>query len=110
MTFDSDVRSKRWHEFYGFVRPEKTFDGKANQPDKDHFDDWMACTVELVEKYCLRLVWFDWWIEQPAFEPYLRRFAVYYYNQGIGPGRGVAINYKNVAFPDGAVVLDVERG
>jgi alpha-L-fucosidase len=55
-------------------------------------------------------VWFDWWIEQPAFEPCLRRFAAYYYNQGMGRGEGVAINYKNAAFPDGAAVLDVERG
>ena len=44
------------------------------------------------------------------FEPYLRRFAAYYYNQAMGRGEGVAINYKNKAFPDGAAVLDVERG
>jgi alpha-L-fucosidase len=92
------------------ARPEKTPDGKANQPDREYLDDWMARTVELVEKYRPQLVWFDWWIEQPAFEPYLRGFAAYYYNQGVGRGEGVAINYKNAAFPDGAAVLDVERG
>jgi len=110
MTFDSDVRSKRWHDFYGPAQPEKTPDGGANPPDRDHLDDWMARTVELVEKYRPQLVWFDWWIEQPAFAPYLRRFAAYYYNQGAGRGEGVAINYKLKAFPDGAAVLDVERG
>jgi alpha-L-fucosidase len=110
MTFDSDVRSKRWHDLYGPAQPEKTPDGKPNQPDRAYLDDWMARTVELVEKYHPQLVWFDWWIEQPAFAPYLRRLAAYYYNQGAGRGEGVAINYKNAAFPDGAAVLDVERG
>jgi alpha-L-fucosidase len=110
MTFDSDVRSKKWHDFYGPAEPEKTKDGKVHPPDRDHLDDWMARTVELVEKYRPQLVWFDWWIEQPAFEPYLRRLAAFYYNRGAGRGEAVAINYKNKAFPDGAAVLDIERG
>jgi alpha-L-fucosidase len=110
MTFDSDVRSKKWHEFYGPAQPEKTPDGKPNPPDPEYLDDWMARTVELVEKYRPQLVWFDWWIEQPVFEPYLRRFAAYYYDRAAGSGEGVAINYKNKAFPDGAAVLDIERG
>jgi alpha-L-fucosidase len=110
MTFDSDVRSKKWNDFYGPAQPEKGPDGKTNPPDRAHLEDWMARTVELVERYHPQLVWFDWWIEQPAFEPYLRRFAAYYYNQAMGRGEGVAINYKNEAFPDGAAVLDVERG
>ncbi|HSD67651.1 MAG TPA: alpha-L-fucosidase [Vicinamibacteria bacterium] len=110
MGFDSDVRSKRWHDFYGPAQPEKAPDGRPNPPDQAYLDDWLARTVELVEKYHPQLVWFDWWIEQPVFAPYLRRFAAYYYNQGVGRGEGVAINYKNAAFPDGAAVLDVERG
>jgi alpha-L-fucosidase len=110
MTFDSDVREKKWHGLYGPAQPEKTPDGKPNPPDREYLDDWMARTVELVEKYRPQLVWFDWWIEQPVFEPYLRRFAAYYYDHGAGSGEAVAINYKNKAFPDGAAVLDVERG
>jgi alpha-L-fucosidase len=109
LTFDSDVRSRKWHDFYGPAEPE-TKDGKPNPPDREHLDDWMARTVELLEKYRPQLVWFDWWIEQPAFEPYLRRLAAFYYNRGAGRGEAVAINYKNQAFPDGAAVLDVERG
>ena len=35
-----------------------------------------------MDKYQPQLVWFDWWIEQPAFQPYLQRFAAYYYNRG----------------------------
>ena len=110
MSFDSDVRAKTWNDLYGPAQPEKTPDGKPGVPDRPFLDDWLARTVEIVEKYDPQLVWFDWWIEQPVFEPYLRRFASYYYNHGAGHGQGVAINYKNRAFPDGAAVLDVERG
>lgn len=46
----------------------------------------------------------------PAFAPYLRKFAAYYYNRGAQWGRGVAINYKNQAFPEKAAVYDIERG
>jgi alpha-L-fucosidase len=56
------------------------------------------------------VVWFDWWIEQIVFEPYLQKFASYYYNKGLEWGLGVAINYKNRAFPEEAAVWDVERG
>jgi hypothetical protein len=110
MAFDSDVRTKKWHDFYGPARPEKTPDGQPNQPDRSTSTTGWHGRSSSWEKYRPQLVWFDWWIEQPAFAPYLRRFAAYYYNQGAGRGTGVAINYKNAAFPDGAAVLDVERG
>jgi len=63
-----------------------------------------------VDKYQPQLVWFDWWIEEPAFEPYRKAFAAYYYNRAAQWGRGVAINYKNQAFPPEAAVYDIERG
>jgi len=104
MTFDSDVKDPRYAAFYGPAKPDKT------QPDKAYLDDWLGRAVELVDKYKPQLVWFDWWIEQPVFQPYLRAFAAYYYNRGAEWGRGVAINYKNRSFPDKAAVLDIERG
>jgi alpha-L-fucosidase len=55
-------------------------------------------------------VWFDWWIEQPVFQPYLQRFAAFYYNRGVEWGKGVAINFKNKTFPARTAVFDVERG
>jgi alpha-L-fucosidase len=63
-----------------------------------------------VDKYRPQLVWFDWWIEQPVFQPYLQAFTAYYYNSGAEWKQGVAINYKNKSFPDKAAVLDIERG
>jgi len=104
MKFDSDVRDSRYIDFYGPAQPETT------QPNEEFLEDWFSRLCELVDKYHPQVVWFDWWIEQPAFEPYLRRFAAYYYNRGFQWNRGVAINYKNQAFPRKAAVFDVERG
>lgn len=104
MAFPSDVQNPAWAALYGPAQPE-------DAPPSDEFlQDWLLRTCELVDKYRPQLIWFDWWIEQPAFEPYLRAFTAYYYNQAAAWGQSVAINYKNRAFPDGTAVFDVERG
>jgi alpha-L-fucosidase len=108
--FDSDVRDPRYAGLYGPARPRKRAEDLSEPPDAGFLDDWLARTAELVDRYRPQLVWFDWWIEQPAFRPYLRRFAAFYYNRGAEWGKGVAINYKHEAFPAKAAVLDVERG
>lgn len=104
MKFDSDVRDPRYAGLYGPARPENT------QPNMAYLDDWLVRTCEIVDKYKPELIWFDWWIEQPVFKPYLQRFAAFYYNRGEQWNRGVAINYKNQAFPAKTAVLDIERG
>ena len=104
MLFDSDVKDPRYAGLYGPAEPERT------QPDQAYLDNWLARTCELVDKYRPELIWFDWWIEQPAFEPYKQKFAAFYYNRGAEWKRGVAINYKKEAFPERAAVLDIERG
>jgi alpha-L-fucosidase len=104
MAFGSDVRDPAQAALYGPAQPE-------DAPLTGEFlEDWLLRTCELVDNYRPQLVWFDWWIEQPAFEPYLRAFAAYYYNQAAAWGRGVAINYKNRAFREGTAVYDIERG
>ncbi len=109
--FDSDVPDPRFAGLYGPAHPWKTPDGKKDtRPAKAFLDDWLARTAELVDRYRPQLVWFDWWIGQPAFEPYLRRFAAFYYNRAAEWNQEVAINYKNQAFPEGVAVLDIERG
>jgi alpha-L-fucosidase len=104
MNFDSDVKDPRYAAFYGPAKPDKT------QPDQAYLNDWLARTTEIVDKYQPELIWFDWWIEQPVFQPYLQKFAAFYYNRGAEWKRGVAINYKNKSFPERAAVLDIERG
>src|SRR5690348_12897568 len=75
MAFDSDVKDPRNASFYGPAQPDKT------QPDKAFLDDWLVRASEIVDKYQPQVVWFDWWIEQPVFQPYLQKFAAYYYNR-----------------------------
>ena len=102
--FPSDVTDPASVDLYGPASREEM------QPSRAFLDDWLVRCCEIVDKYRPELVWFDWWIEQPAFEPYLRRFAAYYYNRASEWGREVAINYKFDAFAPGTAVFDVERG
>lgn len=104
MGFDSDVQDARYAELYGPAQSEK------HQPNEEFLDDWLLRTCELVDNYEPQIVYFDWWIQEPAFRPYLQKFAAYYYNRAAQWERGVAINYKHDAFPEGTAVFDVERG
>lgn len=117
--FPSDVQDPAYADFYGPAVQHEDCDGTQQNtpaldsrpfPDKAYLDDWLARTSELVDKYQPQLVWFDWWIDHDAFEPYLREFAAYYYNRGLEWGKEVAINYKNDSYPDGTAILDLERG
>ena len=102
--FDSDVQDPNYDGLYGPAMPKKT------NPNRDYLDDWYARTAELVEKYQPQLVWFDWWIEEPAFVSYLQKFGAFYYNKGLEWNKGVVINYKHKSFPIEAAAYDIERG
>ena len=110
--FCSDVQDSRYEDFYGPDQPAPTDFGDLEQcpPDEAFLADWLRRTCELVDRYQPQLIWFDWWIQHHAFAPYLRRFAAHYYNRGLEWGKGVAINHKFEAFPEGVAVFDVERG
>jgi len=112
---DSDVKDARYLDLYGPAKPAslnpREPPGPENvPPDGEFLSDWLLRAVELVEKYRPQVFYFDWWIENPAFEPYLKAFTAYYYNRAYQWGIEVVINYKHRAFPEGAAVLDVERG
>jgi alpha-L-fucosidase len=104
MCFDSDVRAGRHADLYGPAQPQEL------PPGQDFLDEWLAHTAELVERYRPQLLYFDWWIHQPAFKPYLPRLAAFYYNRMAEADRGPVLAYKHDAFPPGAAVYDVERG
>jgi alpha-L-fucosidase len=111
MKFDSDVEDPNYAGLYGPAQPRRLPGTNAdNPPDEKFLKDWLARSCELVDKYQPEVVWFDWWIEQPVFAPYLQKFAAYYYNRGSEWKKGVAINYKNKSFPEKAAVYDIERG
>jgi alpha-L-fucosidase len=102
--FPSDVQDARYAGLYG---PARQSHERLNHA---FMADWLARMVELIDKYQPQLIWFDWWIEQKALEPYLKQFAAYYYNRGHEWGKGVAVNHKFEAFPPGTAVFDIERG
>ena len=114
--FPSDVQDPRYEAFYGPAAEASptashTSEQWANQdwrprPDAKFLDDWLARCCELVDKYQPQVFWFDWWIEQAVFEPYLQKFAAYYYNHVADP----VLQYKLEAFPRGTALLDIERG
>ena len=103
--FDSDVNDPAYADFYGPAREEN----ETMSPE--FMNDWLLRCTELVDKYQPQLFWFDWWIEQPALDPWRKSFASYYYNKGIEWNKGVVINNKyDKAYPEGTTVLDIERG
>lgn len=102
--FASDVLDPNYADFYGPAREEN------ETPSPEYMNDWLLRNTELVNNYQPQLFWFDWWIEQPAMDPYRKSFASFYYNKGQEWNKGVVINYKNISFPDEAAVLDLERG
>jgi alpha-L-fucosidase len=111
--FDSDVNDPRYAAFYGPAHAGVTNENHKDwfaHPDRAYLNDWLARTTEIVNKYRPEIVWFDWWINTKEVEPYLQRFAAFYYNDAAKHGYTAAINYKYHAYPDGAAVLDIERG
>jgi alpha-L-fucosidase len=119
--YESDVNDQRYADFYGPARTVNGHDDPNNRqvwksldwnprPDAAFLEDWLARCCELVDKYQPQVFWFDWWIEQVVFQPYVQRFAAYYYNRGLEWGKGVAINFKNETFPKETAVWDIERG
>ena len=113
LNFDSDVPGNP--DFYDVQVPcadteRMKHDLYQPEPPVAHLDNWLARLCELVDEYQPKVVWFDWWIQQVAFRPYLRKFAAYYYNRAAQWGAEVAINYKYASFMLGSAVFDVERG
>lgn len=104
MTFDSDVRSGRYASLYGPAQPQEM------PPSKQFLEEWAAHTVELIDAYEPQMLYFDWWIHRPAYQPYLPHLAAHYYNRLAAAGLGSVISYKDGAFPAGTAVADVERG
>ena len=119
-TCDSDVNDDRFADFYGPAVYLPEFDSKcmsntteapaAIGPDDVWLTDWMVRTCELIDRYQPKVLYFDWWIQNHAFKPYLKKIAAYYYNRADQWGTEVSINYKREAFAPGVGTFDVERG
>jgi alpha-L-fucosidase len=118
--FGSDVQDPRYDGLYGpavEASPDASHDSAQwtskdwrPRPNAAFLDDWLARCCELVDNYQPQVFWFDWWIEQAVFEPYLQKFAAYYYNRGLEWDKGVVLQHKHESFPRGTALYDIERG
>ena len=119
-TFDSDVNDPAYDDFYGpavynddlkDACPRDLYSVTIDSPRmREHCENWLARCAELVDSYRPAMVYFDWWIANEAFRPYLKKFAAYYYNRAEEWGKAVTICYKHNTFPTDAATFDVERG
>ena len=119
-TFDSDIDPEaEWFDFYAPAVDDERFILKMNPtcdtvnavgPDTQWLEDWTVRTCEIIDRYQPGLLYFDWWIQNERYKPYLKKIAAYYYNRAEEWGREVTIDYKNNAFALGTATLDIERG
>ena len=119
-TFDSDVNDPEYADFYGPAVYREEFNAEnmspttetptALGPSEEWLEDWMVRTCELIDRCRPRLIYFDWWIQNLAFKPWLKKIAAYDYNRAAQWGVEVTMNYKREAFPPGVATFDVERG
>jgi alpha-L-fucosidase len=113
----SDINDPKYAAFYGPAH--NWIEAKQGTPLSNDFTfvsaawtrDWLARSSEIVQKYHPDIMYFDWWIGQPAVRADLTRFAAFYYNTSLGYGDHVGvINYKDYAIEEHSAVLDLERG
>jgi alpha-L-fucosidase len=99
-----DTSDARYSDLYG-----KNFDPDA-PASKEFLEHWYARTVDIIDKYQPDILWFDFGFSGAEFEPYRKEIGAYYYNKGLEWQKGVVLQYKDVAYPYGTAVLDLERG
>ncbi len=112
--FDSDMHEplQRGDLYWPSMSDPSDFDNLYAEPTptEEFLNDWMIRTIELIDNYRPRILYFDWWIQEACAKEYLKKIAAYYYNRAAEWGIEVAINYKHDAFLFGTAVPDIERG
>lgn len=86
---------------------------KDSHPSKEFLDHWWDRTTDMVDQYEPDLLWFDFGLDKPGFEPVHKRVLAHYYNKGLEWGKEVVFQNKNFdheSFPEDLIVLDIERG
>ncbi|MBR6487524.1 MAG: alpha-L-fucosidase [Clostridiales bacterium] len=119
-SIDSDVNDEEYRDFYGpaYLCPEladvKVFETIADAntigPDEDWLTDWLVRTCEMIDRLKPSILYFDTWIHNVAYKPYLKKLCAYYYNRAEEWGKEVTINYKHESLPSTVATFDVERG
>lgn len=79
-------------------------------PSKEWLEDWLVHSAELIDKYRPQSLFFDWWIMNHAFRPYVKKFLAYYFNRSAEWGKEVCVQYKSDAVMYNVGIFDRERG
>lgn len=111
--FESDITdAEEPGDFYWPAMPERNHHDLFSEPapTKEFLEDWMIRTCEIIDRYRVKELYFDWWIQHSSAKPYLKKIAAYYYNRALEWGEEVMIAYKHDAFMFGTAVVDIERG
>jgi alpha-L-fucosidase len=109
-------------EHYTFIRPKEGLKTDLDDPRyadfywTDHSDarlqqfleNWVAKSMELIDKYRLDILWYDNGVNSRAYDPLKLKVAAYYYNRAWEWGKEVTIDTKDSAFLAGSV-LDFEK-
>ncbi len=91
---------------------------KGAPPTGAYMEEWQAKVREVIDKYQPDLLWFDgglkrekfWRSAVKDFEQHKQRLLAYYYSKAVDWNREVGVTYKGEDLPEGAGILDIERG
>lgn len=111
--FESDITpEEKFGDFYWPAMPERGHHDLFSEPvpTKEFLDDWFIRVCEIIDKYKIKELYFDWWIQHSSAREYLKKIAAYYYNRAEEWGEEVLIAYKHDAFMFGTALVDIERG
>lgn len=114
----SEVFDEKYRDLYGpaFLPDDKNddcFNDKQNRKivaSKEWLEDWLASSCEMVDRNKPLAMYFDWWVCNSEFRPYMKKFVAYYYNRAAEWGKEVTVFYKLDALMRGCGTFDVERG
>ena len=111
--FESDITdSEKEGDFYWPAMSTQNHHDLFSEPTptQEFLEDWMVRTCEIIDKYHIHELYFDWWIQHSSAKPYLKKIAAYYYNRALEWGEEVMITYKHDAYAFGTATVDIERG
>lgn len=111
--FESDIGDDlKKGDFYWPAMPEAIhYDFRSNpKPSKEFLEDWLERTVEIIDNFKPKMLYFDWWIQHETFKPYVLKLVAYYYNYAYNNNFEAVIAYKHDTLLHGTGVVDMERG
>ncbi|QBG48375.1 hypothetical protein EGM51_13595 [Verrucomicrobia bacterium S94] len=109
-----------WTYFSSFMYPDR-FDAAAapdlynlhdpeKGPSRQWVDEWYNRIVELIDKYNIDFLWFDFGTGHKAFHEHNKKLTAYYYNKSVQEGKTVALATKSGFGNRESQVYDVEHG